>query len=639
MKLVLILMIKNEEKILKRCLDALTGVVDAFCICDTGSTDNTKEIALEFLKTHPGCFSEETFKDFGYNRTISFINARQYLIDFKWDLTDTYGLLLDADMVFVPGKLKQQNLTAVGYKTIQKNGTLEYYNARIIRMDYNWKCVGVTHEYWAGPADDNLEKDICFIDDKNDGGCKHDKFERDARLLEQGLLDEPKNERYMFYLAQTYKCLGRFKDSIDMYTKRIEAGGWAEEVWYSYYMIGECYKHLNNFSDFEKWMQLAFQYRPHRSESIYKLAEHFRTVGQHYKSYHYIKIGQIIPFPKDDVLFIETNVYEGLFDYEASIVDYYIHPERGLKSSMNTMMKTFQHSLNIISNLKFYVKPLNATIEKVVLPPVFGENFTTSAISVCDYPMANVRYINYWIDNGEYKTKDSVSVQTRNAYFNLETLECISQFKELPPRFVSNVCGLEDMRIHKVHDKLYFTAVSVREFIENEVSMVSGEYDTATSSYSNSIVMDSPINSTCEKNWLHVPGTDDFIYSWNPLRVGKMRENKIIFFKDISLPPFFSLLRGSAPPIEVNGKWFVLTHLVEYSKCRNYYHCIVQLEKESYIPRKVSMPFTFKGNGIEYCISGRLLDNNILEYYVSFMDKDSSRVRFNINSIEWINLN
>lgn len=638
MKLILILMIKNEEKILKRCLDALVGIVDAFCICDTGSTDTTKEIALDFLKTHDGCLTEEPFRDFGYNRTVSFVNSQNYLLKNNWDMKNTYGLVLDADMVFVPGQIKEQDLTEVAYTIIQKNGSLEYFNNRFLRMDFNWKCIGVTHEYWAGPTPQKLDKNICFIDDRNDGGCKHDKFERDVRLLQQGLVDEPKNERYLFYLAQSYKCLGRFKESIDMYTRRIEAGGWSEEVWYSYYMIGECYKNMNNIADFEKWMQLGYVYRPSRVEGFYKLAEYFRTVGQVYKAYHYIKIGQSTPFPKDDVLFIETPVYEGLFDYEASIVEYYIHPEKGLKTSMTAMLKTHLYRENIISNLKFYAKPLNAIIEKITFPSVFGEDFTTSAISVCDYPMANVRYINYWMDNGEYKTKDSVAVQTRNAYMNIETFDCFAQFKEPEAKFQSNVCGLEDVRIYKFQDKLYFTGVSVRELAENMVSIVSGDYDVQTSTYSNSLVIKSPTNSNCEKNWLNIPGTDQFIYSWNPLQIGKIRNDKMIFFKQIETPPFFGSLRGSAPPIEVNGKWFVLTHLVEYAKCRNYYHCIVELEKETYKPTQVSMPFTFKGNGVEYCISGRLLKDNILEYYVSFMDKDSSKVRFSIKSLEWINL-
>jgi len=639
MKLALILMIKNEEKILRRCLETLTNVVDCFCICDTGSTDTTKEIALEFLKNHPGCLTEEPFRDFGHNRTVSFDNAQKYLKDNNWDLSNTYGLLLDADMVFMPGNIKEQNLTEAGYSIIQKNCGLEYYNVRFVRMNYAWKCIGVTHEYWAGPQPGKIEKNVCFIDDKNDGGCKSDKYERDIRLLHQGLVDEPNNDRYLFYLAQSYKCIQNYEKAIETYKKRIEAGGWAEEIWYSYYMIGECYKAMNDIVNVERFMLLAYYYRPSRSESIYKLAEVFRTTGQHYKSYHYIKLGQSIGFPKDDVLFIESAVYNGLFDYEASIVEYYIHPERGLKSSMTSMLKIPQYTDNIISNLKFYVKPLNAVIEKIQLPKPFGEDFNSSAISVCDYPMANVRYINYWMDNGEYKTKDSVAVQTRNAYINLETSECISLFDEPTAKFESHVRGLEDVRIYKLEDKLYFTGVSVRELVENTISIVSGEYDTKTSTYSNSIPVISPKNSMCEKNWLHVPGTDHFIYSWNPLRIGKLRDNKMIFFKETTTLPFFSTLRGSAPPIEVNGKWFVLTHLVEYARNRNYYHCIVELEKDTYKPSRLTMPFTFRGSGVEYCISGRLLDNDTLEYYVSFMDKDSSRVRFNVTSLQWISLN
>ena len=108
-------MIKNEEKILKRCLEAVENFVDCFCICDTGSTDNSLEIAKEFLKTHKGCLTYEPWKNFGHNRTVSFQNAQTYIKQaLKWDLLKTYGLLLDADMVFVNKTLKEQTLNAIG---------------------------------------------------------------------------------------------------------------------------------------------------------------------------------------------------------------------------------------------------------------------------------------------------------------------------------------------------------------------------------------------------------------------------------------------------------------------------------------------------------------------------------------------
>ena len=97
MKFVLILMVRNESKIIQRCLEAVESVVDAFCVHDTGSTDNTVELANEFIKTRKGCVTSSVWKDFGHNRSLSFKAAQEYVqYELKWDLKTTYGLLLDA---------------------------------------------------------------------------------------------------------------------------------------------------------------------------------------------------------------------------------------------------------------------------------------------------------------------------------------------------------------------------------------------------------------------------------------------------------------------------------------------------------------------------------------------------------------
>ena len=43
----LCMIVKNEEAILERCLDSLEGLMDEIIIVDTGSTDNTKQVALK----------------------------------------------------------------------------------------------------------------------------------------------------------------------------------------------------------------------------------------------------------------------------------------------------------------------------------------------------------------------------------------------------------------------------------------------------------------------------------------------------------------------------------------------------------------------------------------------------------------
>jgi tetratricopeptide (TPR) repeat protein len=633
MKLVLVLMIKNEERILKRCLEAVESLVDCFCICDTGSTDKTVEIANEFLKTHKGNLTVEPFRDFGYNRTVSFQNAVKYVSTLGWNLQETYALLLDADMMFVQGKLKNYPLTAMGYSIIQLNGSLEYYNLRIARMDFSWKCLGVTHEYWDGPAE-NLGKEVCYIDDRNDGGCKQDKFERDARLLEKGLQEEPTNVRYMFYLAQTYKCVGRHKDAIKMYKKRIAAGGWDEEIWNSYYSIGECYISLNDIPKFECWMLKAHAYRPHRSESIFKLTEHFRKAGANYKAYEYCLIGLKIPFP-GDILFVETWPYRGGFGYEKTILDYYVNSDKkiGLRDTVNYLLKNHEHAENVISNLKFYVNKIPSTLKKVEIQNPFGNDFRPSAISVLNYPFANARFVNYQIQpDGSYTMPNGIVI-TKNAYVNLETGEA-TEMTDPSPLYDSHIKGIEDLRIYQQNDKTLFTATTYKQFIPDMISIVSGSYNIETHRLENVIGINSPTNSGCEKNWVHVPNTDHFIYSWSPLRVGKIVNDKFYFFKETKTPQLFNHIRGSAPPIDYNGNWLTLVHFVEYSAPRKYYHCFIKLSK-SYELLDISLPFYFRENRIEYCLSV-IQKNDNLSCFVSLNDCDPHEIIIKYSDLEWI---
>jgi glycosyltransferase involved in cell wall biosynthesis len=48
-KIILLLMIKNESRIIERCIKHAIGHVDAVSVLDTGSTDNTVEVCQRVL--------------------------------------------------------------------------------------------------------------------------------------------------------------------------------------------------------------------------------------------------------------------------------------------------------------------------------------------------------------------------------------------------------------------------------------------------------------------------------------------------------------------------------------------------------------------------------------------------------------
>jgi glycosyltransferase involved in cell wall biosynthesis len=647
-RFVVILMVRNEERILRRCLDAVADFADAFCIHDTGSTDTTKEIATEFLADHPGCLTESVWSDFGTNRTKSFQAAKEFVLAQGWDPKDTYGLLLDGDMVFHPGTLKEFPLTETGYTVVQIAGNLEYPNCRLVRFDHEWVCLGVTHEYWDGPTK-GLPKSICWIEDRNDGGCKSDKFERDARLLEQGLKDDPTNVRYMFYLAQTYHSLGRFKESMEMYQKRYDAGGWEEERWYSLYMIAQCHLSLKDPISFEAAMLRAFEYRPRRAESLYKLTKYFREVGDHYKAYAYYLKGKSIPQPSD-ALFVETNVYSGLFEYEKTILDYYVgRHEEGLVSSLVYLLKRTEHLNNVYTNLGFYVAPLTVPLRNHPIDrEAAGADYHPTSVSVVVHngrKLHNVRFVNYIIDrrNGSYSMKegtysDGHLVRTQNVLWDVDSgTALLMKDASVPlPRKNSRIRGLEDLRLYMDASRtLRFLATSAE--YSDQIRQISGVYDIETQSYTDCQVLESPTNASCEKNWIPISGTNSIVYRWSPLEIGHLDGKDFVVDVDFAMPWFFQHIRGSASPVRIRNEYLFLVHYVEHTQPRKYYHCIVALDAVEFNPLRISLPFVFAEKGIEYCI-GVSLAGLGMECIFSSWDDNPRIATIPLSSIRWVKL-
>lgn len=319
----LTMIIKNESKIILRCLNSVKDICDYMTICDTGSTDNTRELVNEFFEQNKSKFKgilySHEWKNFGYNRSLS--------LDVAKKTGATYILTIDADMIMTikPG-FKKKKLKADSYRLAQQHPDLFYYNTRIMHTKFNWKCVGVTHEYYDADRPTKSENlDTLLIIDMNDGGSKSDKFERDIKLLTQGLIDEPNNVRYMFYLAQTYTDIGDYNKGLEWYTKRIKAGGWFEEVYYSYYKIGSIKQLLKApWQEIETAYMNAWKFLPSRAEPLYELAKYCRNNNMHEKGYKYAKLGSSIKFPHDQVLFISQNVYKYEILDELAICAYYI---------------------------------------------------------------------------------------------------------------------------------------------------------------------------------------------------------------------------------------------------------------------------------------------------------------------------
>jgi len=647
-KIGLCMIVKNESHIIHESLGCTLPLIDTYCIVDTGSTDNTIEVIKNFYteKGIEGEVHERPWKDFGHNRSQALA-----LCDGKMD----YILVIDADDLMTFPKNGRELLHQILEKeqpngaTIEiHQGKLNYDRGQIFKANDGWMYKGVLHEYPTNNKSDckMIKLPPEFWMESRRLGARNktgDKLKKDIDAFIQGLKDEPDNERYMFYLAQTYFESGDFENSKKWYKKRFEVGKWHEEAWFAAYRVGMCHLYMGNIPKFEEWMQRAYNFHKHRAEPIYELTKHFREKGDWYKAYHYMRIGREIPYPKHDVLFIDSFHHQGGFDYEASILDYYVNPDKkvGLRSATTYLLKQDVHIQNVVSNLQFYTEPISKITTPLPIPSVFGEDFRASAVSVLNYPFANVRFVNYLKPvDGNYKTKDGSPVQSRNAYINIETGECIAEMDDSTitiPEKESPIKGLEDIRLYRENDTIKFIATSYHQYTYG-IGMVVGDYDFETNSYKNCKPINSPFNQGCEKNWMPVNDTGDIIYNWSPLRVGKIVENDLQIIITHKTPALFSIFRGSAPPRIVNDKLWVLVHFVNYGETRTYYNCFVELEQNTYKPLRVTLPFIFKQHSVEYCVSFRMV-GQIIECYASYMDGDPFKIRFPINNLEWMNIN
>jgi len=621
------MIVKNESKIICRFLDSIKSIVDYACICDTGSTDNTVDVIKQYFKTNnmKGKVITKEFVNFQENRNYVLNEAKKHA---------DYLLFLDADMKLVNAeKIDKSKLKGEGYLILQKGGSLSYYNLRLVPSNSQCKYIGVTHEFLSfdGPK---LNLDDVYIDDVGDGGCKQDKFTRDEALLKKGLLDEPENARYMFYLANTLRDLKKYVEAIDYYKQRINAAGWEEEIFYSQYQIGLCYEMMGE--QYETKMETAYmnawELRPTRAEPLYNLSKYFRLKGKHAKSWAYAMIGRDIKKP-DDILFVHTDKYGVAFDRELSIVSYYIPIANKTHELFKRIFQENTLTLDL-SNYIFYKKQF--VPDKIYdfsckhTLDVMDREIEYYGSSPCIIPSENgykmnIRLVNYKINpNGSYHMVNIIS--TINKMITLDKqfnkIEPESIFTEIvgssriPNGMSHEIHGVEDIRISEISGKIMFNGTICNS--KNKIGMCIGEYKD------NSNILELEMMSSCEKNWVFIPGRDklQIVYSWHPLIIKEINGSNGTT-KDVATkttPAIFKHVRGSTNGIIYKNHIYFFSHIVLYGSPRKYIGIVSKFDNNmDYVG--CSYPFKLSDSSIEYCLGMIIEDDRII---FSYSENDAS---------------
>jgi len=206
--------------------------------------------------------------------------------------------------------------------------------------------------------------------------------------------------------------------------------------------------------------------------------------------------------------------------------------------------------------------------------------------------------------------------------------------------------GLEDIRLYEYDNTVKFIATNIHYNQLGKNRMIVGDYDYENNICKNLSIVHMSHNSNSEKNWAPLPCVNNdkqlFIYKWSPYIVGYINNDNIfenyVFcrYKNELVNKF----RGSTSFIDYNNTYAIgVIHYsvpavtkIYYQVPPIYYHCLVLLNKNTYLPEFYSEPFKFSNQPIEFCI-GFTIEKDSYLFWISQMDRDPMLLQIDKNKI------
>jgi len=277
----LAMIVKNEASVLTRCLDSIKNIVDEIIIVDTGSTDETVEMAKRYTDK---VYHFEWVDDFSKARNYSFSKATcDYII---WlDADDFFDEEAQAELL----KLKTSldivvDVVYLKYNIgFDANGnvTTSSRRERIVKREKNFQWKEPVHECMI-VSGNTLNSDIAVT--HGEKSRTHSRRNLDIYEKQDALTD-----RGRFYYGRELKTHERYKDAIKMYEQFLNDGrGWKEDNIRACIDLADCYIAIEEQESAGKALFQTFLYDKPRAETCCRIGQYFLAKGDdHQAAYWY----------------------------------------------------------------------------------------------------------------------------------------------------------------------------------------------------------------------------------------------------------------------------------------------------------------------------------------------------------------
>jgi glycosyltransferase involved in cell wall biosynthesis len=294
------MIVKNEEKVLARCLDSVRGIADEIIVVDTGSEDRTKEITRGYTDK---IYDFQWIDDFAAARNFAFEKAAM-----------EYILWLDADDLFM--EEDQQKLLDLK-KTLDPSVdsvTMHYYLAfdakgnvtsslrrnRLVKRTRNFRWEGAVHECLV-VGGTIFNSDIAVTHKK----VRIDTVNRNIEIYERRLAKgEEFSPRDLYYFANELFDHQRHQEAAEYYIKFLDTGqGWFEDNIAACGKLADIYMHLKDWDNAMKYSLQSFKYDVPRAEACCRIGFLFLSKNMVKQAAAWYKITTQLEKPGDNLGF------------------------------------------------------------------------------------------------------------------------------------------------------------------------------------------------------------------------------------------------------------------------------------------------------------------------------------------------
>ncbi len=231
------LIVRDEERVLPRCLDSLVGVCDELCVVDTGSADSTSAVARDYqakVRYFTECNgSDGMMADFSAAR-----NAALELATGDWVLQIDADEILEAGASNIRRHVLDGTYDRIGF-TICSEGS-RWISGRLFRRGAATKYRNRIHEYieCSGLFLADPEIVVHNLPDKNG---KESSRDRNIRLCLIAIQENPDDGRNYHYLGNEYRLAGLLNEAKVSYEKALRLGNFRLGLFHSAYYLAMCY--------------------------------------------------------------------------------------------------------------------------------------------------------------------------------------------------------------------------------------------------------------------------------------------------------------------------------------------------------------------------------------------------------------